>query len=173
MKKELTPFTGRGSVWDFMSEMEKAFDDIWSDTAQARKSSPPTRQFIPPVDLRETNDFFLISVDVPGMSEKDVQIEVHDGRLTLKGERKFERKTEEQGFQRLERSYGHFERSFQLPKGVNEEKIQARCENGVLEVMIPKAEQAKPRSVSIETGKGNLFSRLMGKETQSTEGDRH
>lgn len=165
--KEMTPFTGRGSVWDFMSEMEKAFDDIWSDGSlfQNRGGQMESRQFVPAVDLRETNDFYLLSVDVPGLSEKDIQINVHDGRLTLSGERKSEHRSEDQGVHRIEKSYGHFERSFQLPKGVKEDKIQARSENGVLEVMIPKAEQAKPRSVQIEPSKGNF--------TSTGDGDHH
>lgn len=175
MRKDLSPYTGRGSVWDFMSEMEKAFDDIWSTngapTPQIRK--PVAARFVPAVDLHETDDFYLLSVDVPGMSEKDIQIDVHDGRLTLRGERKFEHREDQKGYHRFEKSYGSFERSFQLPSDVKEDKIQARYENGVLEVMVPKAEKEKPRSIQVETSKGNLFSRLLSKTATPTDKEQH
>lgn len=174
MRKDLSPFTGRGSVWDFMSEMEKAFDDVWgtgSQLQQARRQ--PTARFVPAVDLHESDDFYLLSVDVPGMSDKDIKIDVHQGRLTLRGERKFEHREEQKGFHRFERSYGTFERSFQLPADVKEDKIQARYENGVLEVMVPKAEKEKPRNIQVETSKGNLFSRLLNKTTAPSDTEQH
>jgi len=163
MRKDLTPFTGRGSVWDFMSEMEKAFDDLWGNEAQGQGRRPASPRFVPAVDLHESEDFYLLSVDVPGMSDKDIQINVHQGRLTLRGERKFEHREDQKGFHRFEKSYGNFERSFQLPSDVKEDKIQARYENGVLEVMVPKAEKEKPRNIQVETSKGNLFSRLLSR----------
>lgn len=159
------------SLWDFMSEVERAFDTAWG-TPERRSLARANETFTPAVDLHETSDFFLISVDVPGIDQKDIKIDVQDGRLSISGSRSREEKSEEGMFRRFERSYGSFERSFQLPKNVDEGKIQARYENGVLEVIVPKAETAKPRSVQIDNGKSGLFSSLLGKgkkDVKSTE----
>lgn len=151
----------RPTIFEFMNEVERSFDDIWRSDRQPTRQS---RTFTPAVDLRETQEFFLISLDLPGVAEKDIKVDVHEGRLTVSGERVREESTDDGMYSRFERSVGKFERSFQLPTNVNADKIQARFENGVLEVMIPKAEAAKPRQVSIETGKGGLFSRLLGQK---------
>ncbi|HMN69606.1 MAG TPA: Hsp20/alpha crystallin family protein [Bdellovibrionales bacterium] len=153
--KQLNTYNGR-SLWDFMSEVERAFDTAWQPEASARRQE----MFMPAVDLHETTDSFLISVDLPGVEQKDVKIDVQDGRLVVKGERARQEEKNDGLFRRFERSYGSFERSFQLPQNVSQDKIQAAFENGVLEILVPKAEIAKPRTVQIKTGKGGLFSRL-------------
>jgi len=161
----LTPYN-RGSLWDFMSEVEKAFDEAW--TSEKAPAVAETK-FAPPVEVQETQDYFLLSLDLPGVSEKDIRIDMHDGRLSISGERRSEQKESSGQFRRVERSYGRFERAFQLPVQVQEDKVQARFENGVLEIMIPKSEQSKARTIQVETGKGGLFSRLMGKGDKATE----
>lgn len=162
--RQVTPYR-RESLWDFMSDIEKTFDDLWG-TPQGRQSdlSRSTGSFVPAVDLHETKDFYLISVDLPGVDLKDVKVNVEQGRLTIEGSRHYENKSDDGMFKRFERSYGNFQRSFQLPQNVDEGKIQARCENGVLEVMVPKAEVAKGRSIQVEGGKGGLFSRLLNQK---------
>ena len=137
------------SLWDFMSEVEKAFDQGLANRQET---------FTPAIDLYETDEFYLIGVDLPGVDEKNIKIEVENGRLSLSGERVRERGPDEGKFMRFERSYGQFMRTFQLPQNADESKIQARNSNGVLEIMIPKAEVAKPRSVKIETTKGGFVS---------------
>jgi len=174
MSRDLTNYSPN-SVWDFMSEMERAFDDIW----KAPQSGSGTRSslmqnFHPAVDVHETQDNYLISVDVPGVPEKDIKINIQDGRLSVSGERSSKETSGDKWFKRTERSYGRFERSFQLPKGISEDKIQARAENGVLEILIPKAEVAKPRSISVEAGKGGgLFSKLVGGEKKTESKENH
>lgn len=160
--RQVTPYR-RESLWDFMSDIERTFDDLWGSPQGRRDDlNRSTASFIPAVDLHETKDFYLISADLPGVDLKDVKVNVEQGRLTIEGSREHENKSEDGLFKRFERSYGTFQRSFQLPQNVDENKIQARSENGVLEVMIPKAEVAKTRSIEIEGGKGNgLFSRLL------------
>lgn len=156
----------RPTIFEFMNEVERSFEDVW------RSERPMLRQpstFTPAVDLHETDGFYLVSLDLPGVTEKDINIGVQEGRLTISGERHREEQANEGLYRRFERSVGKFERSFQLPTNVTADKIQARFENGVLEVMIPKAEAAKPRQVKIETAKGGLFSRLLGqKDAQPT-----
>lgn len=177
--RHITPYrTNANSLWDFMSEVEKAFDQAWhtSDNSTAPERQIFKQTFAPAVDLHETSENFLISIDVPGIDHKDIKIDVEKGRLTVSGERTREEKKDDGMFKRYERSYGTFTRSFQLPQNIDEEKIQARTENGVLEILVPKAEVAKPRSVQIENGKGGLFSKLIGGDKKTVEaksGDQH
>lgn len=154
------------SVWEFMNEVERVFEDVWNTpTTTESKTTAATADFAPAVDVHETTDYHLLSVDLPGIPQSDVKIDIQGGRLTISGERRRAESKNTGDFKRFERSYGTFVRSFQLPQNVDESKIQARMDNGVLEVMVPKAEIAKPRSVSIESGsKSGLFSRLMGKK---------
>lgn len=161
MRRQLTHYRQPDPVWDFMSEMQRAMDDFW--TSAPSPSRTPQTTFTPAVDLHETSDFYLVSLDAPGVKPADVKINVEEGRLTISGERSREEHSDTSLFKRFERSYGSFERTFQLPKNVDEGKIQARFENGVLEVLIPKAELSKPRSIEISTEKGGLFSKLLGK----------
>jgi HSP20 family protein len=167
MSRDLTKYSNTGSVWDFMSEVERALDDVWR-TPQNRKISANTA-FTPAVDVHETDDSYLLSLDVPGIPQQNIKIESNDGRLTISGERSSYNTENNQHFKRVERSFGTFERSFQLPQNVDQEKIQARYENGVLEVMVPKAEMAKPKSIHIESEKGGLFSKLLGKDSKAQE----
>lgn len=142
--RHLTPYR-RESLWDFMSDVERALDGIWQPSREFNAMST----FIPPVDLREDKDNFFVNMDLPGMAEADLNINVENGRLTVSGERSREDKSEDGMFKRYERSFGRFERSFQLPQNVDEEKIEAHFDKGVLELKIPKSETAKPRKILI------------------------
>jgi len=165
MRSDLTPYNN-GSVWDFMSEVEKALDEVWR-TPQT-KNRMGSAAFTPAVDVHESEDSYLLSFDVPGIPREAIKIDAQNGRLTVSGERSHVETANDKLYKRVERSFGRFERSFQLPKDIDDAKIQARYENGVLEVMLPKAEVAKPRSIQIEAEKGGLFSRfLKGKDVNS------
>lgn len=164
--RQITPYRNRESLWDFMSEVEKAFDEFWQPVPQRGMQ---LEAFTPAVDVQETKDNFLVSVDVPGIPQKDIKIDVHNGRLTVSGERSRETNKEDGMFKRYERSYGRFERSFSLPQGVNPDSIQARCEDGVLEILIPKVEAAKPKSIEINKDKGGLFSKLLNRGESRNE----
>lgn len=159
--RNLTQYRSRpNSLWDFMNEFERAFDSAWT-------TEPKTDQFLsfsPTVDVMESPDHYLISADLPGMSEKDIKIDVHLGQLTISGERAQEHKKETEDLKFFERSFGKFSRSFSLPKEVNMDKIQARFDNGVLEVFVPKTEKSQPKNISIEAAKGGLFSKLLGEK---------
>jgi HSP20 family protein len=112
------------------------------------------RRWIPPMDLVEEGDRFVLRADLPGLAEEDVKIEVEDDVLTVSGERKAEHEQRGEGYHRLERSYGSFSRALTLPEGVDPEAVQASFDRGVLEVRIPKPEERKPRRVSISVGGG-------------------
>ena len=106
------------------------------------------------MDLVEAEDHFVLKADLPGLGEDDVSIEVQDNVLTISGSREAEHERKEQGWYRLERSYGSFSRSLTLPDGVDPDKVQASFDRGVLEVRIPKPEERKPRRISIGANGG-------------------
>ena len=112
------------------------------------------RRWIPPMDLVETDDDFVLRADLPGLSEKDVNIEFEDNVLTISGERKAEHEERKEGYYRVERTSGSFRRSLTLPEGVDPNAVRANFENGVLEVRVPKPEERKPRKVAISVGGG-------------------
>ena len=111
--------------------------------------------WVPPVDIVEEKDRILLTAELPGFQEKDIQIQMEGGVLTLRGERRSEAEKEGRTFHRMERSYGQFVRSFTLPNNVDRENIKATFHNGLLEVELPKREEAKPRQIKISAGSGN------------------
>jgi HSP20 family protein len=110
------------------------------------------RRWIPPMDLVETEDSFVLKADLPGLTESDLNLEVEDNVLTISGERKAEHEDKHEGYVRVERAFGSFRRSLTLPEGVEPDAVKASFDNGVLEVRIPKPEQRKPRKVAIQVG---------------------
>jgi len=103
----------------------------------------------PPVDIAEEKDRILITAELPGFREDEISIQTENGMLTLSGERTLEKETSEKAYHRVERSYGQFVRSFSLPNNVDRERIQARFTNGLLQIELPKREDAKPRTIKI------------------------
>ena len=132
----------------FSRDVDRLFDAFFgADREQGRR-------WVPPVDLVEAEDHFVLRADLPGLADDDVNVEVQDGTLTISGERHAEHESQERGWYRIERSFGSFNRSLTLPDGVDSDAISARFENGVLEVRIPKPEERKPRRVEISGGNG-------------------
>ena len=107
------------------------------------------QRWVPPMDLVETENDFVLKADLPGLDADDVTIEVEDRVLTVSGERTIEHEAKKEGYYRLERSSGRFRRSLTLPDGVDPAKIAASFDKGVLEIRVPKPEEAKPRKVRI------------------------
>lgn len=112
--------------------------------------NPRAVSWAPSVDVREDQDGFTVQADLPGVEPKDIQVTADDGTLTIRGERRLDKKEAVKGFQRLERVEGSFLRRFTLPDNVKAEEIKARHTNGVLEIVIPKQAAAQPRRVNIE-----------------------
>jgi len=108
------------------------------------------RRWIPAMDLVEDGEHYVLRADLPGLSEKDIKIELDDRVLTVSGERRSESEQRNGGYHRVERASGRFSRSLTLPEGIDHDAIEARFENGVLEVSIPKPEQRKPRLVEVK-----------------------
>jgi HSP20 family protein len=136
------------------SDMNRLFDSFFG-TGRAPNGAG-ARRWIPAMDLVETDDHLVLRADLPGIDEKDVDIEIKDGVLTVSGERKTEHESKEEGYYRVERAFGHFSRSLSLPDGIDSEKVTANFDRGVLEVKIPKPEQTKPHRVQIAAGNGAL-----------------
>jgi HSP20 family protein len=106
--------------------------------------------WIPAVDVEETGENFLIRAEMPGLKKEDVKISLAENILTVSGEKKMETKTDERKYHRLERTYGSFQRSFSLPEPIKADKISAVFKDGILEVKVPKSEEAKPREIDIK-----------------------
>lgn len=126
------------------------FDDLFADELRGRQKT--ARGFVPSVDIEETSDGYLLTADVPGVRAEDIDITVENGVLTVKGERKMERREEREGYRRLERAFGVFQRSFVLPKGVSADGVQAQVENGQLVLRVPKPVASLPKKISVTTG---------------------
>jgi HSP20 family protein len=110
--------------------------------------------WMPPVDIAEDKERITLTAELPGFKEDEVQIQMEGNILTLRGERKFEEEKTGRNYHRVERSYGQFMRSFTLPNNVDRENIRAKFRNGLLEIELPKREDAKPKQIQIsgETG---------------------
>ena len=105
--------------------------------------------WLPPVDILESKDAYLIRAELPGMKKEDFNLEVNDGSLTVSGERKPEGLSDGVEYHRSERMHGRFSRSFYLPQTVKQDGIKATYRDGILEIHVPKAEEAKPRQIAI------------------------
>jgi HSP20 family protein len=132
-------------------EMNRLFSTFF-DTPTPGNGGTAGRRWIPAMDLVETKDHYVLTADLPGMGEGDINLEFEGDVLTLSGERKIEHADSKDGFYRLERAAGAFSRSLTLPEGVDPEAVTARFDKGVLEVRIPKPEQRKPKKVAIQVG---------------------
>jgi len=135
----------------YRDRLDRLFDRAFSDfLAPVGDDAVSTRRWMPAVDVRETADALTFSVELPGMKKEDVHITLENNVLTISGDRKFEKNVDGENFHRVERSYGSFARSFTVPGNVSYEGIDAKFENGVLNVVLPKAEEAKPRRIEIK-----------------------
>lgn len=141
------------------------FDRLVNRLFDVSGGAAPQR-WTPAMDLMEADDHFVLRADLPGLSEQDVAIEVQDGTLTISGEREAEHERQEQGWFRIERSFGRFSRSLALPEGVDPDGVTAEFDRGVLTVRIPKPEERKPRRIAIKAGSTNGGEALEGTATE-------
>ena len=111
-----------------------------------------TTAWAPALDISERKDAYLVTVELPGVEADDLEITLEDGLLTIQGERHFAHDSSEQQFHRVERRYGAFRRSITLPAQVQAEQIEASFENGVLQIVVPKMEEAKPKRIQVRPG---------------------
>ena len=132
-----------------LRRLQNDFDRFFGSYFPSNDADDVPVSWTPHLDVTETNDAYILEMDVPGVNRDDIQINLHDGVLSISGERAAREVEENDSVVRVERSTGRFYRSFSVPKQVNEQKIGARHENGVLTISLPKVEESKPRKISI------------------------
>lgn len=137
-----------------LSRLHDELNRMFDDRVFRWRLTPPAEEdlgagFYPPVDIYEDAEGVTITVEVPGIEAKDVDLRIENNVLTLRGERKLEREEKKDNYRRIERTYGTFSRSFTLPPIVDTEKVKAEAKNGLLMVHLPKREESKPRSIKV------------------------
>lgn len=159
--------------WDMFRDFDKlqsSMNSLFSDFGRTRALSGSAEafssSFSPACDIEESAGHYVLSFDLPGLSKDDIQINVQEGQLTVSGERKEERKTDDKFGKRIERSYGSFERSFSLPPNVDADNVEANYENGVLTLAVPKAETVKPKEIKVTEGRSGFMERIFGKKPE-------
>lgn len=129
-------------------EVNELFESVFPGGTGNDEESSST-MWSPRMDVTESEDTYRLSIDLPGMSKEDVSIKVQDNRLTIRGERQGEMRSDDENVVRMERTFGTFVRTIRLPTSVNEDKIGATFDNGVLSVTLPKTEKSKPKEIAI------------------------
>ena len=148
------------------NEMNRLFNTVFDpSTRTSRDANGGTSpRWLPPMDLLETGEHYVLRADLPGLADEDVNVEFEDNVLTISGERTAEHDDQHEGYYRLERAFGAFSRSLTLPDGVDPDTVEAHFDRGVLEVKIPKPAHKKPRQVQIKLGDRKTI------ESNTTEG---
>jgi len=139
--------------WRALRQMQYDLSRVLNgdDDAADDGSSIATSLWSPAVDIKEEESQFVLFADVPGVDPKSIDITMEGGLITIKGERRASTESGKNGFRRVERRYGTFYRRFSLPDYADADKISAKCENGVLKVVVPKQEKAQPKRIAIES----------------------
>ena len=146
MLNNVTRWNPAAAAYLTREPFSRLFDTFFNDMQGEEVSN---RSWVPPVDIQETADGYKLQAELPGLTKEDINITMENSVLRLTGERKFEKDVKKESYHRIERSYGNFTRSFVLPQQVNSERVEAAFENGILTLTVPKAEQAKPRKITI------------------------
>lgn len=146
-RPELSNWPGFGRLSNLRDEIDRLFEEPLSELA---RTSQLFSGWTPALDLHEDKDNFIVKIELPGMKKEDIEVTLHDGSLSISGERKGEEKFKDADVYRSERFFGHFQRTVTLPAAVAAEKIKAQYKDGVLTVTLPKAEEAKPKQIDVQ-----------------------
>jgi HSP20 family protein len=149
------PFQDLRSAQDEMAQMSPTLAHALGLQGQPQGSGTATA-WAPALDISERKDAYLVTVELPGVEADDLDITMEDGLLTIQGERQFTQDSSEQQFHRVERRYGAFRRAITLPAHVTAEGIQASVDNGVLQIVVPKAEEATPKRIQVRPGRAEV-----------------
>ncbi len=134
-----------------LSNLRRELDRLWEDFFGARDVVAPQEGIWgPAVDISETKDSLIVKAELPGMDPKDIDISLSGDTLIIKGEKKQEKEEKGENFHRIERRYGSFARSIRLPIEVDSNKIEATYKQGVLKIVLPKKEEAKPKQIEVK-----------------------
>ncbi|HEY4709239.1 MAG TPA: Hsp20/alpha crystallin family protein [Candidatus Acidoferrales bacterium] len=137
-----------------LSGLQEQVNRLFESSFPGRSDTSALTTWAPAVDIYETENELVVKADLPDVSEKDLDVRIENNTLTIRGERKFEKKVEEEHYLRVERTYGSFSRSFSLPNTVNSEAIKAEYKNGVLTVELPKRAESKPKQIKVNVTNG-------------------
>lgn len=143
----------RYEPWSVLNQLSNEMNSLFgtpAGQAVADPSTMATSDWTPAVDIQEEKDRYVIQADVPGVKPEDIEVQMENGILTIKGERSAEDIQEGEGYKRVERIRGSFHRRFTLPETADPENITATSRNGVLEVVIPKQEKVQPRRITVQ-----------------------
>jgi HSP20 family protein len=132
-----------------VTTLQDQINRLFNDTFERSSDDSSLSAWAPSVDIYETEHELVVKADLPDIDPKDLDIRVENNILTIRGERKFEKKVNEENYLRVERSYGSFARSFTLASTVNSDAIKAEYQNGVLTLTVPKREEAKPKQIKV------------------------
>lgn len=142
------PASVPGDILSMQREINRLFDGFFRGGDQDEGFAPAA--WAPAVDIAETEGSYIVRMELPGVTKKDVGITLRENVLTVSGEKRLESETGDAGLLRSERSYGSFQRSFALPSGVQADRIEAGFTDGILTVTLPKSEEAKPRRIDVK-----------------------
>jgi HSP20 family protein len=134
-----------GELTRMQQEMNRFFDEFFGD----RRSELAEGEWLPAVDVSETETEIVVRAELPGLIQEDIELSLQDNVLTLKGEKKPEKKEQKESYHRTERSYGSFTRAVTLPANVEQSKVQAAFKDGILKITLPKIEEVKPKKIVI------------------------
>jgi HSP20 family protein len=135
---------------DLFDRFNRSYGRLPATQGDVGQQALAIADWAPTVDISETDTEFLIKVELPGVRKDDVKVSIHEGVLTIQGERKMEREEKGKKYHRVERAYGRFARSFVLPENVDQESVGADHKDGLLNVSLGKVEEAKPRSIEVK-----------------------
>ena len=148
-RPELSAWPGFGRISNLREEIDRLIEAPLSELA---RTSRLLSGWTPPLDLHEDKDNFVVKIELPGMKKEDIDVSLHDGSLSVSGERKSDEKFEGADVYCSERFFGHFQRTLTLPAAVAVDKIKAQYKDGVLTITLPKAEEGKPKQIDVQIG---------------------
>src|SRR4051812_28509063 len=145
----------RWTPYNDFNSLQSTLNRVFQDFNRGSDELTTSGSFVPAVDIYEDQNGITLKMEVPGVSEQDINISLENNTLTVSGERKFEKNEKEENFHRIERRYGSFTRSFSLPNTVDAEKVNAGYENGILSIQLGKKAEAKPKQIKISVNPSN------------------
>ena len=142
----------RWTPYSDFNTLQSTLNRVFQDFNRGNDELLTSGTFVPPVDIYEDEQGITLKMEVPGVAQENLNINLENNTLTVSGERKFEKNEKEENFHRIERRYGSFTRSFTLPNTVDAEKVNAGYENGILSIQLAKKAEAKPKQIKISVG---------------------
>jgi HSP20 family protein len=154
----LAPVKGFGSLlardpfYNWQNRINRLFEETFGTFALPGEETFALTAWTPSCDIYETDNAIVVKAELPGVKRENVNIKIENNLLTIRGERKFEEEAKKENYHRIERSYGEFMRSFTLPVSIDTKKVTAEFKDGMLKVLLPKLEEAKPKAIDIKVG---------------------